>query len=289
MQKITPFLWFDYQAEEAAGFYVSVFNNSRITGVARNGDQVMTVGFQIEGQDFTALNGGPVFKFTEAVSFVVHCATQQEVDYFWEKLCADGGAESQCGWLRDKYGLSWQIVPDMLIELLTDSDPARAQRVAGALMQMRKIDIDLLRRAALGSNNNTVTVETQIGAPVENVWRYWTQPEHLVQWNNASDDWHTPHAENDLRPGGAFLSRMAARDGSTSFDFTGTYDRVEEYRHIEYTIADGRRVWITFTTSGDKTIVTETFETENMHSAEMQRAGWQAILNNFKKYVETNK
>jgi predicted 3-demethylubiquinone-9 3-methyltransferase (glyoxalase superfamily)/uncharacterized protein YndB with AHSA1/START domain len=287
MQKITPFLWFDQQAEEAAGFYVSVFNNSRITGISRNGDQVMTVGFQLEGQAFTALNGGPVFKFSEAVSFVVHCATQREVDYFWEKLGA-GGAESQCGWLRDKFGLSWQIVPDMLIELLAGSDAAKAQRVTGALMQMQKIDIDLLRRAALGAGNTTVTVEAVVAAPAEKVWHMWTEPAHIMQWNNASDDWHTPHAENDLRTGGAFLSRMAARDGSMSFDFSGTYDNVEQYRHIEYTIADGRRVWITFTASGDETIVTETFETENMHSAEMQRAGWQAILDNFKKHVETN-
>lgn len=288
MQKITPFLWFDHQAEEAAGFYVSVFNNSRITGMARNGDQVMTVGFQLDGQDFTALNGGPVFKFNEAVSFVVQCMTQREVDYFWEKLTRDGGAESQCGWLRDKYGLSWQIVPDMLIELLTDGDATRAQRAAGAMMSMQKIDIDLLRRAALGSGNTTVTVEVEVAAPVQKAWRHWTQPEHIVQWNNASDDWHTPHAENDLRTGGAFLSRMAARDGSMSFDFSGTYDMVTEHRHIEYTIADGRRVWVTFTASGDKTIVTETFETENMNPVEMQRAGWQAILDNFKKHVETN-
>ena len=157
MQKIHPFLWFDTQAEEAAKFYVSIFKNSKITSVARYGasgpgpkGSVMTVGFELEGQQFTALNAGPIFKFTEAISFVVDCKSQEEVDELWSKLTADGGQPSQCGWLKDKFGLSWQITPTVLIELVSDPDPAKAGRVMAAMMQMSKIDIAKLREAAKG-------------------------------------------------------------------------------------------------------------------------------------------
>ena len=150
MQKITPFLWFDNQAEEAANFYVSIFKNSKVLLVNRYGDSgpgpkgsVMVVSFEIDGQKFAALNGGPLFKFTEAISLVVNCEDQDEVDYFWERLTADGGQEVQCGWLKDKYGLSWQIVPTILPELVQKSD-----RVMPALMQMKKLDIDKLKEAA---------------------------------------------------------------------------------------------------------------------------------------------
>jgi len=153
MPKITPFLWFDNQAEEAANFYTSIFKNSKLGQVRRYGDAgpgakgtVMTVSFSLEGQEFTALNGGPYFKFNESISFHVHCKTQEEVDYFWEKLVA-GGQKSQCGWLKDKFGLSWQIVPDILIELLGDKDSAKAQRVMQAMLQMNKIEIQKLQDA----------------------------------------------------------------------------------------------------------------------------------------------
>ena len=153
MQKITPFLWFDNNAEEAMNFYVSIFKNSKVLRVARYGDAgpgpkgtVMTANFLLNGQEFVALNGGPHFKFTEAISFVVNCETQQEVDEFWEKLSA-GGEESRCGWLKDKYGLSWQIVPTILPRLLQDKDPAKAKRVMEAMLQMNKIDIKKLKQA----------------------------------------------------------------------------------------------------------------------------------------------
>ena len=152
MQKITPFLWYDNQAEEAANLYVSIFKNSKVLSVVRYGDagpgpkgSVMTVEFELDGQKFVGLNGGPLFKFTEAVSFAIKCETQEAVDYFWEKLTADGGAESQCGWLKDKYGLSWQVVPTALIEMLKDS--AKSQRVMQAVMQMKKIDIETAKKA----------------------------------------------------------------------------------------------------------------------------------------------
>src|SRR5262249_30871579 len=156
MQKITPFLWFDNNAEEAMNFYVSIFKNSKVLKVARYGDAgpgpkgaVMTANFQLDGQNFVALNGGPHFKFTEAISFVVNCETQQEVDEYWEKL-SKGGQEVQCGWLKDKYGLSWQIVPTILNELMQDKDPQRSQRVMQALLQMKKLDIEGLKKAYEG-------------------------------------------------------------------------------------------------------------------------------------------
>ena len=152
-QRITPFLWFDRQAEEAANFYVSIFPNSKIGSTSRYGEagpgpkgSVMTVAFDLDGLSFTALNGGPMFKFTEAISLVVHCETQAEVDHYWDKLSA-GGQQVQCGWLKDKYGLSWQIVPNALIELVQDKDPAKSQRVMAAMMQMKKIDIAGLKAA----------------------------------------------------------------------------------------------------------------------------------------------
>ena len=153
MQKITSFLWFDAEAEEAAKFYVSIFPNSKVLSVTHYGDTgpgpkgtVMTANFQIAGQEFVALNGGPLFKFTEAVSFVVNCETQEEVDTFWEKLSA-GGEKSRCGWLKDKYGLSWQIVPTVLVEMMQDDDAEKSERVMNALLQMDKIDIRRLKQA----------------------------------------------------------------------------------------------------------------------------------------------
>ncbi len=156
-QKITPFLWFDNQAEAAAQFYVSVFKNSKILKVSRYGDagpgpkgSVMVVNFQLAGQEFTALNGGPLFKFSEAFSFVVNCESQKELDEYWSKLTSGGGQESQCGWLKDKFGFSWQIVPTALGKLMSDTDPKKANRVMQALLQMKKIDIAVLEGAAKG-------------------------------------------------------------------------------------------------------------------------------------------
>ena len=157
MQKITPFLWFDDQAEEAVKFYTSIFKNSKIGTITRYGDEVakvagrpkgsvMTIEFQIDGQRFTALNGGPEFKFTEAVSFVVTCNSQEEVDHFWEKL-SEGGAKSQCGWLKDKYGVSWQVTPTALIEMQQDKDPKKSERVMHAMLQMTKLEIKTLQQA----------------------------------------------------------------------------------------------------------------------------------------------
>jgi len=160
MQRITPFLWFDHQAEEAANFYVSIFKNSKVGSMARYDEEgakaagrpkgsVMTVAFELDGQEFTALNGGPLFKFTEAMSLVVNCETQEEVDHFWERLSA-GGQEVQCGWLKDRFGVSWQVVPTVLIEMLQDQDPQKAKRVMAAMLKMKKISIEPLRQAYEG-------------------------------------------------------------------------------------------------------------------------------------------
>jgi len=156
MPKITPFLWFDHQAEEAMNFYVSIFKNSKVIGVTRYGEgapghkgSVMTASFVLDGQHVTALNGGPIYKLNEAFSFAVNCSTQAEVDYYWEKLTA-GGQEIQCGWLTDQFGLTWQVVPDVLIELLQSKDAKKAQRVLHAMMPMKKLDIATLERAAAG-------------------------------------------------------------------------------------------------------------------------------------------
>jgi predicted 3-demethylubiquinone-9 3-methyltransferase (glyoxalase superfamily) len=153
MQKITPFLWFDGKAEDAMNFYVSIFQNSQRGRISRYGDAgpgpkgtVMVATFQLEGQEFIALNGGPHFKFTEAISLVVNCETQAEVDAFWEKL-SEGGSKGQCGWLKDQYGLSWQIVPTVLGELMSDPDPEKSKRVMTAMLKMKKLDIKTLKQA----------------------------------------------------------------------------------------------------------------------------------------------
>lgn len=156
-QKITPFLWFDNNAEEAMNFYTSIFKNSKIGNISRYGDEaakvsgmpkgsVMTATFELEGQQFMVINGGPIFKFTEAISLFVNCETQEEVDELWEEL-TEGGEESRCGWLKDKYGLSWQIIPSTLGQMLNDPDPAKSKRVMHAMLQMSKIDINTLKQA----------------------------------------------------------------------------------------------------------------------------------------------
>ena len=154
MQQITTFLWFDKQAEEAAKFYCSIFKESKILGITRNLEggggapgTVLTVQFRLGDQEYVALNGGPHFKFTEAISLMIHCKDQKEVDYYWEKLLAGGGQESACGWLKDKYGLSWQVTPTVLLEMISDKDRKKAQRAFDAMLQMGKIDIQKLKEA----------------------------------------------------------------------------------------------------------------------------------------------
>lgn len=161
VQRITPCLWFDNQAEEAANFYVSIFQNSRISKITRYNSAgkethgkaegtVLTVAFALDGLAFTALNGGPQFKFSEAISLQILCDTQEEIDYYWSRLTADGGQESHCGWLKDRFGLSWQVVPSALPDMLNDPDPAKTERVTNAFLPMKKLDLAAIRRAYVG-------------------------------------------------------------------------------------------------------------------------------------------
>lgn len=159
MQRITPFLWFDNNAEEATNYYVSVFKNSRVRRIVRYGEAgpgpagtVMTVEFELDGQEFVGLNGGPQFKFTEAVSFTVRCETQEEIDYYWDKL-SDGGQKSRCGWVKDKFGLWWQVEPRVLADMMADKDPEKAKRVMEAMLKMDKIDLEPLNRAYEGNTD----------------------------------------------------------------------------------------------------------------------------------------
>ena len=151
MPKITPFLWFDTQAEEAMNFYTSIFKHSKVHSVSKMQGRVMSVHFELEGQHFMALNAGPMYKFNEAVSFFVSCETQQEIDELWAKLTADGGSPSRCGWLKDKFGLSWQLIPTALAQMLGDKDPARAKRVVDAMLAMNKLDLKGLQQAYDGA------------------------------------------------------------------------------------------------------------------------------------------
>jgi predicted 3-demethylubiquinone-9 3-methyltransferase (glyoxalase superfamily)/uncharacterized protein YndB with AHSA1/START domain len=202
MQKITPFLWFDDKAEEAANFYTSIFKNSKIESISRLPEgspatkgTVMMVTFQLDGQEFMALNGGPVFKFTEATSLFVNCETQAEVDDYWEKLSA-GGEKGRCGWLKDKYGLSWQIVPTALGELMQGDDPERSKRVMQAMLKMDKIDMDGLKKAyQQGASMHTdliATVSITINASRIQVWKALVDPEAIRQYmfgTNVVSDW----------------------------------------------------------------------------------------------------
>ena len=301
-QKISPVLMFtDKQqgkAEAAIHFYSSIFENSGINLLSKyeEGEGDPAVGtikhaqFRLDGNIFMAMDSSIMhgFDFNEAISFVVHCGTQKEVDYFWEKLTADGGEEMMCAWLKDKYGVVWQIVPDELIQLISDPDPARAQRAVGAMMQMRKIDIEKIRQAADDESRTVITVQATVNAPIEKAWEMWTLPEHITNWNFASGDWHSTRAENNLRPGGKFNYRMEAKDGSMGFDFSGTYTAIKENKNLEYRLDDGRNVQVHFSAVDGGTFVMENFEAENTNPAEMQKNGWQAILDNFKKYVEAD-
>lgn len=296
-QKFTPcFLFTGPQkgrGAEAVKLYTELFGRSSITGISyyetgENGPEgtVKHAQFLLEGQTFMVMDN-PMdqhFTFNEAISFVVHCEQQEEVDFYWNRLTANGGAESQCGWLKDKFGLSWQIIPDALPKLLSDPDPAVAQYAMQAMMKMRKIDIQKLKLNSI--MHNSITVETTLNAPLAKVWEAWTKPEHITQWCAASADWHAPFAENDLSVGGKFVTTMAARDGSFSFDFGGIYDEVVEHQRIAYTMEDGRKVQIDFKASAEGTQIIETFDPENENPIELQRGGWQAILDNFKKYTE---
>jgi predicted 3-demethylubiquinone-9 3-methyltransferase (glyoxalase superfamily)/uncharacterized protein YndB with AHSA1/START domain len=293
-QKITPLLMFanaqQGHAETAIAHYSSLFEDTSIRMIARFEENEPIPGkikhsqFFLNGQLFMAMDGPGVhkFNFSEGVSLMVDCMDQTEVDHFWDGLTANG-EEGQCGWLKDQFGVSWQIVPRQLMQALSNPDPAAAQYAMNALLQMKKIEIAKLSPVAA---KPAITVQTTVDAPIAKVWSHWTEPAHIVNWNHASDDWHAPKASNDLRPSGRFVYTMAAKDGSFSFDFSGTYHEVIDHQRIAYTTDDDREVSITFEAIENQTKIIETFEAESVNSLELQQGGWQAILDNFKKYTE---
>ncbi len=238
-QKITPYLWFDNQAKEAADFYCSMFDNSKIIS-----DGETIVEFELEGLSFIALNGGPQYQFNEAISFYVLCENQEEIDYLWNRLIADGGSEGRCSWCKDKFGVSWQIVPKRFIEMMKTGTPDQCKRVISEMMKMSKMTIEDFEKAF--NHKAMITVKANIEASIEKVWECWTKPEHITQWNFASDEWCCPSATNELTPGGEFKWRMEAKDGSIGFDFIGIYEKVEEEKSLSYKMSDGRKVNINF-------------------------------------------
>jgi predicted 3-demethylubiquinone-9 3-methyltransferase (glyoxalase superfamily)/uncharacterized protein YndB with AHSA1/START domain len=294
--RITPHLWFDKEAVEAAEFYVSIFPNSRIDSRDRieggpPGD-CDVVSFTLAGQPFMAISAGPLFKFNEAVSLVVPCKTQDEIDYYWEKLNADPNGGGQCGWIKDKFGLSWQITPTAIWELMPRADAAAKKRLTQAILSSKKFDIrrlmDAFEGRSGGNPSQRITVETTVAAPLDVVWKAYTTPEDIKRWNAASDDWHTTSASVDLQVGGHFSSRMEAKDGSMGFDFAGTYIKIVPNQLIEYVFGD-RRAEVAFTPVAGGVKVRVTFDSETTHSIEQQRSGWQSILDNFARHAETKK
>ncbi|MEM7658832.1 MAG: VOC family protein [Bacteroidota bacterium] len=298
-QKISPaFLFAGEQrgkAETAIQQYTSLFPNSEIQDLSRYeaGDSDPAIGtlkhaeFTLKGMSFRATDnshdhGG---SFNEAISFVIHCRNQAEVDHYWEQL-SEGGEEMMCGWLKDRFGVVWQILPDELIHLINDPDPERAQRASGAMMRMRKIDIDTIHKAANGELPPIFSVQAMVMAPIWEVWEKWTQPEHIIHWNFATDAWNAPAATSDLQEGGAFSYRMEAKDGSMGFDFTGTFTTVQAPHRLGYRMEDGRQVELLFSEAEGGTFVMQDIEAENQAPIERQQQGWQAIMNHFKRYVE---
>jgi uncharacterized protein YndB with AHSA1/START domain len=243
----------------------------------------LTVEFTVLGRKFVGLNGGPAFKPNQAVSFMVVTGTQEETDRYWNAIVGNGGEENACGWCKDRWGHFWQITPRRLLEFTTSQDKALAKRAFDAMMTMRKIDIAALESAARGVER--ISVETIAEAPVASVWRAYLTPADIVQWNAASDDWHTTAAKVDLRVGGTFSSRMEAKDGSFGFDFEGVYTRIDEYRRLEYEFG-GRNAEVDFLPHAKGVAVRVTFDIEPTHSIDQQREGWQAILNRFARHVK---
>ncbi len=290
--KIIPSLLFTNEksgkAEEAVKFYLSTFKNSKLgTLILYEKDQepnkkgnLMFSDFKLEDTWLSAMDGGNVhnFTFNEGISLMIECIDQKEINYFYEKLSAVPEAEV-CGWLKDKFGISWQLItPDM-------EELSKNKQVMEVMLDMKRIDIEKLRKF---SNTKRITVEVKVHAPIEKVWLSWTKPEHITKWNFASDDWECPSAQNNVKTGGKFKIRMSAKDGSSAFDFEGVYDDIIKHKKISYSMSDGRRVTTLFEPHGEKTNIKTTFDAEHENPIEMQKAGWQAILNNFKKYIEKN-
>lgn len=282
------------RARAAIAAYVAAFPGSRVRhleafGEGEGGDpgSVKQAVLDLQGQTLVAMDGGAfhAFGFDEGATLQAFCADQDEVDRLATALAADGGEEGPCGWVRDRFGLWWQVVPEALTSWLASVDADARDRVFRALLPMRRLHVATLERAFRGERPQ-VTVEALVRAPLAAVWAAWSDPEAIVRWNAASDDWHTTRARVDLRVGGTFASRMEAKDGSFGFDFEGTYTEVVPRRRLAYAMDDGRACVVTFEPEGDAVRVRETFDAEATNPVELQRQGWQAILDRFVGYVE---
>ena len=280
------------RARAAIAAYVAAFPGSRVLHVEDfvdgEGGEVGTVKqalLDVGGRTLVVMDGGAfhAFGFDEGVSLQVRCADQAAVDEIATALSADGGLEGPCGWVRDRFGLWWQVKPETLTGFLASADADARDRVFRALSPMRRLHLGTLERAYRGVPQ--VSVETRVRAPLPAVWAAWNDPEAIVLWNAASDDWHTTNARVDLRVGGTFSSRMEAKDGSFGFDFEGTYTEIVPQERIAYAMDDGRTCVVTFERDGDAVRVREVFDAEATNPIELQRQGWQAILERFAGYV----
>lgn len=286
-------LWFEKEGLKAAEFYVSILPGSKIDAVHAHGnpDEPLVVEFTLQGSPMMILTAGPYYKLTPAASISVTTRDQQETDRLWSSLLSDGGVESRCGWLTDRWGVSWQIIPDALPRLLGAPDRAAAERARAAMMTMNRVDISALEAAfhstpaPENAMNQTVTIDTFVNATPAEAWTAFTTAEAITQWNQATPEWHCPSADVDLRVGGTYLARMEARDGSFGFDFEAVYEEVDVDRGVTLLMGDGRRARTTFVAEGDGTRVTTTFDAEPTNPVDMQRDGWQAILNSYAAWV----
>jgi predicted 3-demethylubiquinone-9 3-methyltransferase (glyoxalase superfamily)/uncharacterized protein YndB with AHSA1/START domain len=291
MQTITDCLWFDNNVEDAVNFYTSIFKNSKIVSILRCGDagpgpkgSVLTITFELEGREFTALNGGPHYKFTPAISLVVNVETQEEVDEFWEKLSA-GGEPVYCGWLTDKFGLSWQITPRVLLDRMQDKDPEKAARVMRAMMQMVKIDIEGVKRAYDGSSERHFKVQRTFDAPRDLVFKAWTEQDRLAKWWGPKG-FTLQTSTLDPRPGGIFHYCMRSPEGMEMWG-KFTYREVSAPKKLVFTnsFADAAgnpvqapfspnwplEVYSTVTFTEDQGKTTVTFESYPINATELQQ------------------
>ncbi len=294
---IVPYLLFggslSGQAEAAMQRYLTIFPDSHVMGIVHHNSNQGALAGTVQHAQFTL--GTQVFmasdepsnvphSFTEAISFVVHCEDQDQIDFYWEQLTSGGGKESVCGWLKDPFGISWQIDSVELQNIMEGSDAGLAAAAFANMLDMRKLVINDLVKEPY---QNVITVQATIRAPIHIVFDAFTKCEHITHWNAASNDWYCPAAVNDLQANGRFCYTMAARDGSVQFDFTGTFRHITPPFFVIYTLDDGRRVNVSFRETTHGTHVVEVFEAELTHPLELQQSGWQAILNNFKRYAES--
>lgn len=291
---ITPSLMFSDarygQAEAARQYYATVFEDTQLGTLFKTPEQeaVMYADLRLHNlwMAFTDSAGPHPYTFHQAVSFMVKCETQAQMDALWSQLSAVPEAE-QCGWLQDRFGLPWQIVPNCFDAMMYEGCTRQKSELTTAFLKMKKFDIAPLQQVYTESACPRLGIQTEIEAPIDEVWTYWTAPEHIVHWAFATEDWHAPQAENDLSVGGRFLTRMAERNGKNAFDFSGVYTYIKPMSQIIYCLDDGRKVSTVFRPTTEGVVVEQFFEPDSEMPEALQQAGWQAILDNFKRYVES--